>query len=87
MGDKGLSIVQIAGIEAQRRGTDVGTELMRMENDLRVKRELMESKLDPARREAEKAATSSMKDGVKKTNYPYVEPPRSKPALMKEGQS
>jgi len=72
--DSGLNIVNIAGIEAKRRGTDIGTELTRLEDELRVKRELAESKKQPGRQAAEKAASTSVKEGVKTTVYPYVEP-------------
>lgn len=61
---------------------DLVDEIMRLQNEARVKSEIQASKNQEARRAAEKAAQTSTREGVKVTQYPYVEPKPSagKPA-------
>ena len=70
------TLVQQAVENARINKTDVGTELNKLENELRVKREIQESKSQSGRQAAEKAAKTTVQEGVKKTTYPYVAPSR-----------
>lgn len=75
MGGGRMSMPGIVEKQAKKKGTDFVDEMIAADKKLSMKRELemiKNPKLNPARREAERNATTSMQDGVKTTSYPYA---------------
>ena len=75
MGGGHMSMPGIVEKQAKKKGTDFVDEMIAADKKLSMKRELemiKNPKLNPARREAERNATTSMQDGVKTTSYPYA---------------
>jgi hypothetical protein len=71
------SIVRQAVRNAEKSGASVGDEILKIQNEMRVREDVRKSKEEPARKAAEKAAqTTTSPEGVKKTTYPYVAPSR-----------
>jgi hypothetical protein len=71
------SIVRQAVRNAEKSGASVGDEILKIQDEMRVRADLRKSKEEPARKAAEKAAqTTTSSEGVKKTTYPYVAPSR-----------
>ena len=74
MADPGQSLVAQAARAADAKGTNMADELIRLENQRRVGEDISQSKSQEGRKSAERAAQTSVKEGVKTTKYPYVEP-------------
>jgi hypothetical protein len=71
-GRKGLSLFAQAQKNAAKNKTNPQDELLRLEDQMAIKRELATVKSRPERQKAEKEAVTTTKDGVKKTVYPYA---------------
>lgn len=74
MADPGQSLVAQAARAADAKGTNMADELIRLENQRRVGEDISQSKSQEGRKSAARAAQTSVKEGVKTTKYPYVEP-------------
>ena len=74
MAEPGQSLVAQAARAAAANGTNMADELIRLENQRRIGEDINQSKSQEGRKAAERAAQTSVKEGVKTTKYPYVEP-------------
>ena len=70
----GQSIVSQAVRNAEANKTNVTDEIVKLESRLATKNELATAQANPARQKAVDEATTSVKEGVKTTEYPYVKP-------------
>jgi hypothetical protein len=71
-GSRGLSLFAQAQRNAAKNKTNPNDELLRLEDQMAIKKELAAVKSRPERQKAEKEAATTTKDGVKKTVYPYA---------------
>jgi hypothetical protein len=71
-GSRGLSLFAQAQRNAAKNKTNPNDELLRLEDQMAIKKELSAVKSRPERQKAEKEAVTTTKDGVKKTVYPYA---------------
>jgi hypothetical protein len=76
MAEPGQSLVAQAARAAAANGTNMADELIRLEKQRRISEEISQSKSQEGRKAAEKAAKTTVQEGVKKTTYPYVAPSR-----------
>lgn len=73
-GGRRLSMPSIVKRQSEKKGTDFVDEMIAADKKLSMKRELEAVKAKPERQKAELGATTTTKDGVKTTEYPYAGP-------------
>ena len=71
-GGRGLSLFAQAQRNAAKNKTNPNDELLRLEDQMAIKKELATVKSRPERQKAESGAVVTTKDGVKTTTYPYA---------------
>jgi len=69
---KGQSLVSQAQVMSSKEGIPFVDALIKLDDKMRVLRDIQESKSQPERQAAEKASTTKMEGGVKVTQYPPV---------------
>ena len=80
----GQSVASQAVRNAEANKTSVVDEMAKIDSRLATKKDLAAAQANPARQKAVDEATSSVKGGVKTTEYPYVKPTAEN---MKKGGS
>jgi hypothetical protein len=70
----GSSVPSQAVRNASANKTNVADEMLKIEKQMAVKKDLSTAQANPARQKAVDEATTSVKEGVKTTEYPYVKP-------------
>ena len=73
-GKQGQSVVAQAIKNAEKNKTSVADEMVKLDDALAFKRQLLSAKSNPERQAAEKNAVTTQEGGVQKTVYPYVGP-------------
>jgi hypothetical protein len=69
---KGQSLFSQAQVMSSKEGMPLVDALIKLDDKMRVLRDIQESKNQPERQAAEKASTTKMEGGVKVTQYPSV---------------
>jgi hypothetical protein len=69
---KGQSLFSQAQVMSAKEGMPLVDALIKLDDKMRVVRDIQESKAQPERQAAAAAAKTRMENGVKVTEYPYV---------------
>ena len=70
----GSSVAAQATRKAAANKSNVADEMVKIDQQLATKRDLATAQSNPARQKAVDEAATSVKEGVKTTEYPYVKP-------------